>query len=262
MIPAQDLGPRQKRPISDVALTTTLAGLIQQATLEKMRRLSLGSLPRTHLFRQVTPPLSPTRIGKYVRESADQCTEFRSDLVEKAVGDVNQSIKYKKIDPSDLMCDDSFCGYNSADSRMDEWIKEANNLSRHEMEVKKGTPFEPIPEEQQRYSCFQYALTRLGIPIQEEAMQDFQSECLLDRMDSEMLGALHSHCRQVDAPAENDLVLFWANGHPSHLGIVQQGQILSKEGDWSQFAYRRRLEDLGVDYGDEVTFLRKITPLG
>jgi hypothetical protein len=261
MLSIQNIGQRGKRPISDVAVATTMTHLIQQEAIEKMRRISLEALPKTHLSRQVTPPLTPNRINKYVRESTDQCMEEnplfrqRPDLIGRAVADV--SIQCPKIDPSDLMCEDEFLGYNSADSRMDDWVKQASLLSCHEIELKRGTSFEAIPENQQRHSCFQYALARVGISFEDEAMKDFQDESLLAQVDGELLRILKECFTTVSEPLENDLVLFCTQGQPSHLGICLGGQVLSKEGDWCRFAYKRPLEDFGCDYGDEITYLRR-----
>ena len=253
--------PEEKEAISDEAITTTMVHRIQENTIEKMRRVSLEVLPKARFSRQVTPPLTPTRIGRYVRESADQCMEEdpffseRPDLVERAMADV--PIKYPKIDPSDLMGDDFF-GYNSADSRMDDWVKQACISSSHEVKLKKGTFFEVLPEDQQRYSCFRYALARAGISFEEEAMKDFQGGSLLAQVDEELLDVLQAHFTPVDAPVENGLVLFCAQGRPCHLGIYLGGQILSKEGDWSPFAYSRPLEDFGCDYGDDIIYWQRI----
>lgn len=104
-----------------------------------------------------------------------------------------------------------------------------------------------IPVEDHFLSCYNYALLKAGVKW-EPAHLNISKESLLS--------FLLSQCESISVPHDGDFVLFLQDGELVHLGLSQQGKILSKEGNACRFASLKRLEDLSSEYGNQVLYFR------
>lgn len=166
-------------------------------------------------------------------------------LVEKAEGEARVSLpplETVTVNKSDM--DPSLSRF-LRDDRMANWFRTTKLSTVQHLERKRKTPSTEIPQEQQDFSCFRYALTRIGIKV----------PCL----DSSraLFSLIDRHFDPVEVPQEGDLVLFLQGKTPKHLGIYNNQMILSKEGDLESVAYLRPIEDLTPDYGDSVRYFRR-----
>lgn len=218
------LGPTKTRSISETGYTSTIALQLTEKIIEKVKQASLSAL--TPLKTQA--PLSPSRFQRYLDESAKEILTSRDDLIPAALKAVQSSFKYLNCNLSEI----------------DEWSEETLRQTTHHLE--RNTRFESMPVEQHDFSCFRYALQRVGISFS----KPIENGRILKKI-------LSDHCTLEEEPQEGDLVLFSSGGKPLHLGIYHQGEVLSKEGNAAQVAYRRPIEDFVADYGKSFQYYRR-----
>lgn len=210
-------GPTKTRTISDVGYLSSIA---LQLT-EKIFRKILSPEER-YLAHSVQAPLSPNRFHRYLNESAKEIMLSRDDLIPVALKSVQSSFK-------------SLRGGELTEREI-----------IHNMELERGTPFESIPKEQREFSCFRYALDRVGIVFP----KPIENPRVLKKI-------LFDHFTLEEEPQEGDLVLFSSGGKPLHLGIYHQRQVLSKEGNGAHVAYMRPIEDFVAEYGESFQYFRR-----
>jgi hypothetical protein len=248
--------PSQVRATSDLSQFSDIAMAISKEIIHQIRFVAFAFFEQYRELCQadlVTIPITVEKWDSIINEATtnvqtnDPLLCSRKDLVrtaEKVVREFYQTKSNFKAPRGEL---EKFPNL-FRDDRLLEWSKFVQQKLIQFLEEKNGSKTIQIPKEQERISCYRYALTTAGVEI----------NGILDR--DKLIKIIFSRDFQVvKEPNRGDLVLFLDGDEPKHLGIYQEnGYVLSKEGDQCPIAYIKPLTDFTREYGNNVLFLNKL----
>lgn len=242
----------QNRSWSETAHFGALYQSLSFQVLSRIRDLCLQKLtgPLTASF----PTDGPIQI-RFSSEQIQSCfldaqaevlnqTDNRS-LVEKVSQVFKNYMEGKEsvtLQPEDL---EALDGGKGEAKRMERWMMKAQIRTLLSMERERGTKEVLVSTEKREICCYRYALEEVGCQVPTALTKTILLRILEQRFDI------------VSQPEEGDVVLFCQGASPTHLGVIREGKVLSKEGDRSPIAYIRPLEDLPPEYGDRIVYFRQ-----
>lgn len=244
----------QTRSISDAAYSMNAAIDISQATLKKIRQFCLPQFEKIskesdHSEKYMQISLDHKKVELWIEESIEavkKSSKYQQKILEQGVKEVKKCYSsWKKIV---RISKEKFRFSTSIfmDQRMVEWIGNMDKAMIYKLEKNRNTETVVIEKILRPISCYRYAWKMSGNDMRQ--IVDFKSFISILQGD-------RFSC--VDKPKDKDLVLFLQNSKPVHLGIYQNGKILSKEGNQSPVAFIKSLQDMPPEYGDQVLYFRK-----
>jgi hypothetical protein len=203
--------------------------------------------PYLSILNQNPITLKEEDVDRSIREAIEvKKNQFsdRPDLFDRAQEAFNRIYKPEKS--AWLACNEAFPD-GITGTLLTDWANWMQTRMIMQLEEDMRVETVSIPDKEQSHCCYRYALSKVGINPPEGGL----TKSALSRI-------LQNRCKPVHQPQSEDLVLFLNGNSMTHLGIYQDGKILSKEGDNTTIAYLRPLEDMSPKYGKRVIYFRPI----